>query len=110
MPVPEPAWLIRARAKPVKTKAGRDRIRYYSKVCLATPVWLSPLDKNRIRRLYKKARKQGLSVDHIVPLSSPLVCGLHVPWNLQLMPRKANMAKSNTHWPGCPFEQMELRL
>jgi hypothetical protein len=69
----------------------------------ATPPWLTPEQKRLIRSFYVTARrltretKVPYVVDHIIPLRHPLVCGLHVPWNLQVLPRVDNLLKSNKH-------------
>ena len=68
---------------------------------LATPKWLSRKQKSEIRQIYQiaitmsKTTGEQYVVDHIVPLRSELVCGLHVPWNLRVIPQQENLLKSN---------------
>lgn len=67
----------------------------------ATPLWA---DRDKIKALYVEARRmrdngEDVHVDHIVPLNHPDVCGLHVPWNLQVIPATENLRKSNKLTP-----------
>lgn len=41
-------------------------------------------------------------VDHVVPLRSANVCGLHTHSNIQVIPAVANISKSNRYWPDMP--------
>lgn len=47
-----------------------------------------------IKRLFA-SRPEGFHIDHGIPLQHPLVCGLHVPCNLEAIPNAQNLAKSN---------------
>lgn len=58
---------------------------------LRTPAWI---DRREIAAIYESC-PEGYHVDHIVPLRSDRVSGLHVPWNLQVIPAIENLRKSN---------------
>jgi hypothetical protein len=59
---------------------------------------LSKIYKKQCQEIYKEAsNKEGFEVDHIVPLIHKDVCGLHVPWNLQIIPISENRKKSNNY-------------
>ena len=77
------------------TKARRRKHRE------ATPKWLSRKQRSEIRQIYQIAitmtqtTGEQYVVDHIVPLRSEVVCGLHVPWNLRVITQEENLKKSN---------------
>jgi hypothetical protein len=68
----------------------------------ATPKWANLFFMEEI---YDLARKKTLatgikwSVDHIVPMKSDRVCGLHVEHNLRVIPHIHNISKKNRWWP-----------
>ncbi len=76
-----------------------ERKRYEAAQLRATPVWA---DHDKIKQIYKTASVFDYEVDHIVPLRSPIVCGLHVEHNLQLLDGRENARKGNRYWPDMP--------
>ena len=71
----------------------------------AVPTWY---DAEKVRRLYTLAAQltttSGVEyhVDHIVPLVSRAVSGLHWHGNMQVIERTTNQAKGNRVWPDMP--------
>lgn len=68
-----------------------------------TPSWLSKEDKLTIKcfyqlaAMYNRESDQKWHVDHIVPMQGETVSGLHVPWNLRVIPAVENMKKNNRY-------------
>ncbi len=91
---PIPAWMHR-----------HSRSGYLITRFRATPEWA---DRGKMAYIYRQAKAGGYHVDHIVPLCSPVVCGLHNEFNLQALPPGPNSQKSNHHWPDMPDERQEL--
>jgi len=67
----------------------------------ATPPWINRELRQWIYSFYETATiledTEGIKyhVDHIVPLVNDRVCGLHVPWNLRVIPASENLKKGN---------------
>lgn len=68
-----------------------------------TPKWLTQTHLQQIGIFYDAASKLTkefgikMEVDHVVPLQGKNVSGLHVPWNLQVLPKSINCSKGNSH-------------
>jgi len=79
----------------VSSNTRRRRLR------AAQPPWLLEEHKKEMRAIYATARMMTklsgdkYTVDHIIPLNGDNVCGLHVPWNLQILVHEKNCAKGN---------------
>jgi hypothetical protein len=102
-----------------RTEYLKDRSKFYKKIephryntynakrraakLQATPCWLSNRHLQSIEDMYWlagdlfKVTGEVYHVDHIVPLVGVDVCGLHVPWNLQVLPSDLNLKKGNKH-------------
>lgn len=74
---------------------------YRSRKIKAQPDWLSEEDLNKIGNIYEVCAKVSVTtgkphdVDHVVPLKGENICGLHVPWNLAIVPASLNRSKGN---------------
>jgi hypothetical protein len=91
----------RERAKRFADKWRALVARRRERIVQATPCWLNQDEKWMMKeaKLLAKQRTEATniqwSVDHIIPIAGKEVCGLHVPWNLQVIPVEENKSKGN---------------
>lgn len=97
-------YLATPHGKANRTRLQREREAVQEK---ATPAWAN---RFFIEEVYEAAADRNAiracgtqwEVDHIVPLISPLVCGLHTDANLRIITAFDNRSKRNRHWPDMP--------
>lgn len=88
----------RARNLPKTTAYSNER---RARKLRAQPHWLNSFQLAQIQEFYEIAAAMSCQtgikhhVDHIVPLKNKVVSGLHVPWNLQVIPARENLSKNN---------------
>jgi hypothetical protein len=90
-------WVKRNPGKAASYCAARR-----TRILEAQPPWVDPVE---IQVFYEEAARLSSTtgvkhhVDHIHPLKGKNFRGLHVPWNLQVIPAKQNHIKSNKLLP-----------
>ena len=96
-----PAWLKR-----------HIRSQYIIQVCLSTPPWLDRKALYAMRdiaTLETKCTGHRHVLAHKTPVTHAKVCGLTVPWNLEIKYWRKNASESNK-WCDEDHEQHELPL
>lgn len=91
-------------------QAKRDeRLKYGSRrqmmIVNYCPEWAN---NEKIKAIYAERDRMNIEcgqldryeVDHVIPVCHDLVCGLHVPENLQIVTKRQNRSKSNKFKPG----------
>lgn len=99
------AYLKRYRTEINPAAVARSKISYRTARKSQVVEWADDVLIDEAYRLAAlRSQMTGIKweVDHIVPLSNPLVCGLHVEHNLQVIPMIENRIKGNRHWPHMP--------
>ena len=106
-----PLFIVQKRRAPIihgGTLGGKRRRQREKR---NTPKWASSiLIAAKYIEAAKLTRETGELhvVDHIVPLSGKLVCGLHWHENMRVIHWLENSKKGWGRWPDMSFEQLEL--
>ena len=84
-----------------RSKMSVNESRRKERTKKATPPWLTKEHYSQMYSFYWLANLQyeltdtKYHVDHVVPILGKTVCGLNVPWNMQILEAKENIRKSN---------------
>ena len=92
-----------------KEKVKVGAIKYYYKRKKAVNAYSSDeltefafSEARELCNLRKEVTGFDWEVDHVVPLISKKVCGLHKWTNFAVIPASVNRSKQNTYWPDMP--------
>lgn len=105
-------WAKWYAANRVRVLASKDKAYSAAKVrerqarkLMATPAWSNSFfveEAYDLAALRRKITGGKWVVDHVVPLKSRLVCGLHAHTNIRVTTHAVNASKGNRWWPDMP--------
>lgn len=107
----KPAYYRKATSDWAKANPHRARAKYKAYMARkrqAMPGWANEFfieEAYHLAQLRAKVTGFPWHVDHIVPLQSETVCGLHTHDNLQVIPGVLNISKGNRYWPDMPAQE-----
>ncbi len=93
---------------PKRRHSGAVRRRKVRRAKAAWSSWTDMAVLKRWARVMTTFHNETYVVDHIVPLSSEFVCGLHCIANLAVITKAENDRKQNRWWPDMWGEQEVL--
>jgi hypothetical protein len=103
---PDRVRMMRAQSKKKhRGPQNASHAAWKAKLLKATPGWANKFfiaEAYRLASLRSKMLGYEWHVDHIVPLRSKIVCGLHVEHNLRVIRGAENCSKGNRYWPDMP--------
>ena len=91
---------LRTYGNPITPKERRTLFR--KRVREATPPWVKTHYASEMKYLVQLRDDACIltgdpyHLDHIVPIKHPRICGLNVPWNLQVLSARENQSKGNS--------------
>lgn len=78
-----------------RAKRNAAHLALEKRIRIQTPPWV---DRKKLKEIWAN-RPDGHEVDHIIPITHKLVCGLNVPCNLRYLPKRENRVKKNKFEP-----------
>lgn len=102
------AWAQKNKHVVAASASKRRATKHHAQVAWRNEFFISEI--YHLAKLRTESLGIRCHVDHIVPLQSKVVCGLHNEFNLRVIQQRANLVKGNRVWPQMNFEKNLYQL